>query len=107
MAAGRLLRLAVVAQAGTMWPSGVLFQEISDRSTVELLISHYRVCSVCTTVMTKAFSLKNIAEHAKIYLQGKEAFLCAEAERVQINLPSVYNFQKTLGRQENDRSTSY
>ena len=67
-----------------------------------LLISHYRVRAVCQNVMTKAFSLKNIAEHGKLYFQGRDSSLCAAAERARIHLRSGYSVQKALGP---DRTT--
>lgn len=102
MAAGQLLRLAVMCQkveVESMWESGVLFTTICDRSTVELLVSHYRIRTVCTTVMTKVFCLKKVAEHAKIYFEGRDAILGADAERSRIHLRAIYNVQKALGRQ--------
>ena len=102
MAAGQLLRLAVMCQkveVESMRESGVLFTAICDRSTVELLVSHYRIRTVCTTVMTKVYCLKKVAEHAKIYFEGRDAILRADAERSRIHLRAIYNVQKALGRQ--------
>lgn len=61
MVAGQLLGLVVVCdvvQVDMMWQSDVLLQATSNRSKVDLLISHYRVRAVYTNVMTKAIILK-------------------------------------------------
>lgn len=102
IAAGQLLRLCVVCnvlEVESVWMPGKLFEAICDKDTVDLLISHYRVRAVCTTVMTKAFHLKKISEHAKLYFQGRSVVYAAEAERSRIHLRSIFNVQKVLGRQ--------
>lgn len=72
--AGQLLRLCIICdvlQMETLWKPGQLFQAICHKETVDLLLSHFCVRAVCTTVMTNAFQLKKSASMPRFISKAK------------------------------------
>ena len=72
-----------------LWELGKLFECVCHMQSVDLLVWHCQVGAVCTTVTTKAFHLKKIAEQAIIFFKGKRCLSVKPSAAASISAQSL------------------